>query len=161
MLRGSARSRALGIGAATLLSVLSTVTVSALAAGSRVYTGGSRKANRYMDIQLQVLPGGTRANWRIDVFGPCTEHERLARTIGTDAGATPPDPRLQINDGRFVLHRHARDPLSNLNFTYTLTGHAVPGGFVGTLHYAESNGPYRCDSHLLHWRAHRTSASFP
>jgi hypothetical protein len=96
-----------------------------------VYDGGSRKANRYMDIELQVLPSGHRANWRIDVFGPCTENERLGRTVGTDAGNTPPDPQLRISGGRFVLGHHAHNMLSNLTYAYQLSGYAVPGGFAG------------------------------
>ncbi len=60
------------LGLATLGVVLFVVSMSALAAGSPVYAGGSRKANRYMDIEIQVLSRGHRANWRIDVYGPCT-----------------------------------------------------------------------------------------
>jgi hypothetical protein len=85
---------------ALALSVLlmSVATAGALAtAGGRVYAGGSRKANRFMDIELQVLAGGRRANWRIDVYGPCTGNLRLGRTVGTDAGNTPSDPRLRIS----------------------------------------------------------------
>src|ERR1700733_7417762 len=113
------------LGLATLGVVLLVVSMSALAASSPVYAGGSRKANRYMDIELQVLPGGRRANWRIDVFGPCTENERLGRTVGTDAGNTPQDPRVRISRGRFALNWHAHSSLSNLTYSYQLAGHAV------------------------------------
>jgi hypothetical protein len=150
------------LGLATLGVVLLVVSMSALAAGSSVYAGRSRKANRYMDIELQVLPGGRRANWRIDVFGPCTENLRLGRTVGTDAGNTPQDPRLHISRGRFALNWHAHSSLSNLTYSYQLAGHAVAGGYAGTFHYHESEGSaYRCDSHLLHWSAHRRSGGFP
>ena len=74
-----------------------------------------------MDIEIQVVPGGRRANWRIDVFGPCTENEQLGRTVGTDAGNTPPDPQLRISDGRFVLKHHAHSSLSNLTYSYQLS----------------------------------------
>jgi hypothetical protein len=70
-------------------------TAGALAAGGRVYAGGSPKANRCMDIEIQVLPGDRRGNWRIDLYGPCTEYERLGRTVGTDAGNAPADPQLR------------------------------------------------------------------
>ncbi len=157
------RFTALAVGAATLVAALSAVSVSALAAGGPVYAGGSPKATRHMDIEIQVAPGGRRANWRIDVFGPCTENEQLGRTVGTDAGNTPPDPQLRISDGRFVLKHHAHSSLSNLTYSYQLSGHAVPGGFAGTFHYheSESGTAYRCDSHLLHWRAHRRAGGFP
>jgi hypothetical protein len=59
-----------------------------------------------MDITIQVLGGGHRARWRIDVFAPCTEHERLGRTVGTDAGNTPPDRRLRIR-GSLAFQREA------------------------------------------------------
>ena len=150
------------LGLATLGVVLLVASISALAAGSPVYAGGSRKANRYMDIEIQVLSGGRRANWRIDVFGPCTENLRLGRTVGTDAGNTPQDPQLRISRGRFALSWHAHSSLSDLTYSYQLAGHAVGSGYVGTFHYHESEGPaYRCDSHLLHWSAHRRSGGFP
>ncbi len=149
------------LGLATVGVVLLVVSMSALAAGSPVYAGGSRKANRYMDIEPQVLSGGHRADWRIDVFGPCTENLRLGRTVGTDAGNTPQDPQLRISRVRFALNWQAHSSLSNLAYSYQLAGHAV-GGYVGTFHYHESEGAaYRCDSHLLHWSAHRRSGGFP
>ena len=151
------------LGLAMLGVVLLVVSMTALAAGSPVYAGGSRKANRYMDIELQVLPGGHRANWRIDVYGPCTENLHLGRTVGTDAGNTPQDPQLRINRGRFALNWHAHSSLSNLTYSYQLAGHAVAGGYVGTFHYHESEPgtAYRCDSHLLHWSAHPRAGGFP
>jgi hypothetical protein len=150
------------LGAATLGVALLVANMTALAAGSPVYAGGSRKANRYMDIELHVVTGGHRANWRIDVYGPCTEYEHLGRTVGTDAGNTPQDPQLRISRGRFALNWHAHSSLSNLTYSYQLAGHAVAGGYVGTFHYHESEGPaYRCDSHLLHWSAHRRPGGFP
>jgi hypothetical protein len=135
----------------------------AVISGSHVYAGGSRKAARYMDIELQVLAGGSRANWRLDVYGPCTEHERLGRSIGTDVGNTPPDPQLRIHHGRFSLRRrgHSINGLPPLTYSYQLAGHAIRGGFAGTLHYHEGHGAYQCDSHILHWRAHRTRGTFP
>ena len=110
MRRAARLSRAIGLSALGLLIA----TAGALAAGDGVYAGGSPKANRYMDIELQVLPGDRRANWRIDVYGPCTEYERLGRTVGTDAGDTPTDPQLRISGGRFTLRWHAHNSLSNL-----------------------------------------------
>jgi hypothetical protein len=113
------------------------------------------------DIEIQVS-GGRRVNWRIDVFGPCTENLRLGRTVGTDAGNTPQDPQLRISRGRFALSWHAHSSLSDLTYSYQLAGHAVGSGYVGTFHYHESEGPaYRCDSHLLHWSAHRRPGGFP
>jgi hypothetical protein len=115
-----------------------------------------------MDITIQVLRGSRRAKWRVDVFGPCTEHLRLGRTVGTDAGNIPQDPRLHLRGGRFVLNWHGYASLHPLWYSYTLVGHAVPGGFAGTFHYRESDHHgYRCDSRLLHWSARRTQRSFP
>jgi hypothetical protein len=114
-----------------------------------------------MDIAIQVLSAGRRGNWRIDVYGPCTENERLGRTVGTDAGSTPPDPQLRIKAGRFTLQRQATNPNAGLSYSYVLAGHAVHGGFTGTFQYTEHEGSYRCDSTLLRWRAHRTTATFP
>jgi hypothetical protein len=145
-----------------LLGTLSVTAAVAMAVTPGVYKGGSRTpANRYMDIQLQVLRGSRRANWRIDVSGPCTENERLGRTVGTDAGSSPPDPRLKISNGRFLLRKHAIDTLDGLHYGYTLAGHAVAGGFAGTFRYTESQGAYNCDSLLLHWRARRSDTTFP
>jgi hypothetical protein len=127
-----------------------------------VYAGASRRANRHMDITIQVLAGEKRANWRVDVFGPCTEHLRLGRTVGTDAGNTPQDPQLRLTGGHFTLNWHAYASLHPLWYSYSLTGHAVRGGFVGTFRYRESDHHgYRCDSGQLDWRAHRTGGSFP
>ncbi|MBV9605150.1 MAG: hypothetical protein JO027_08585 [Solirubrobacterales bacterium] len=134
----------------------------AAAVAPGVYAGRSPRAVRHMDIELQVLPGDRRANWRVDVFGPCTEHLTMGRTVGTDAGNTPQDPRLRLSGGRFTLNWHAYASLHPLWYSYTLTGHAVAGGFTGTFHYRESDHHgYLCDSHLLHWSARRTSGSFP
>jgi hypothetical protein len=133
----------------------------ALAAGG-VYAGGSPNATRYMDITIQVLSGGRSANWRVDVFGPCTENEHLGRTVGTDAGNTPPDRRLSIHDGRFKLSKQATSPFSGLTYTYRLTGHATHGGFAGTFHYDETDHRgYSCDVPLLHWSARHTTGTFP
>jgi hypothetical protein len=121
---------------------MSVATAGALAtAGGRVYAGGSRKANRFMDIDLQVLAGDRRANWRIDVYGPCTGNLRLGRTVGTDAGNTPSDPRLRISARRFTLKWHAHSSLSNLTYSYQLAGHAVAGGYAGTFHYHRAKDP--------------------
>lgn len=115
-----------------------------------------------MDITIQVLTGGRSANWRVDVFGPCTENEQLGRTVGTDAGNTPPDRRIRIRAGRFTLTKHATSPLSGLTYSYRLIGHAVHGGFAGTFHYQETDHHgYSCDVPLLHWsaRAHHRHVS--
>lgn len=149
------------LSAGAVLATLLLAAAVALAARSGVYKGGSRPANRHMDIAIQILGGGKRANWRIDVYGPCTEHERLGRTVGTDAGSTPPDPQLRIKAGRFSLKRRATSPYSGLHYAYVLVGHTASGGFSGTFHYEEHQGAYRCDSKVLHWRAHHTNASFP
>jgi len=47
--------------------VLLIATAGASAAGGPVHAGGPPKASRNMDIEIQVLPGGLCANWRIDV----------------------------------------------------------------------------------------------
>src|ERR1700733_1252904 len=147
--------------------ILATIVLTALGAGtalaaSGVYSGGSPKRTRYMDITIQVLAGGHRANWRVDVFGPCTENEQLGRTVGTDAGNTPPDRRLGIRDGRFTLTKHATSPFSGLTYTYRLSGHTTAGGFVGTFHYYETDHRgYSCDVPLLHWSARHTTGTFP
>jgi hypothetical protein len=142
-----------------LLAALPTV---ALGVSRGVYRGASKGGSHHMDIAIQVLRGARQANWRIDVFAPCTEHEQLGRTVGTDAGNTPPDPRLQIKAGRFTLKRKpVTNTLSGLTYSYVLTGRSVRGGFAGTFHYAEHKGAYRCDSTVLHWRVHLTGGSFP
>ena len=148
-----------GIALALTLLLASAATAWAIYRG--VYTGGSKPGNRHMDIALQILKGGHRANWRIDVYGPCTEHEQLSRTVGTDAGNSPPDPQLRIHAGHFRLRRRATNPNNGLKFSYLLVGRAVRGGFTGTFHYEEHQGAYRCNSKLLHWRAHRSQSSFP
>ena len=142
--------------------VLATSGAGAALAATGVYSGGSRKATRYMDITIEVLSGGRSANWRVDVYGPCTENEQLGRTVGTDAGNTPPDRRLRIRGGRFTLTQHATSPFSGLTYSYRLTGHAVNSGFVGTFHYQETDHHgYRCDVPLLHWSARPTASTFP
>jgi hypothetical protein len=142
--------------------VLTLVGASAALGAAGVYAGDSPKATRHMDITIQVLSGGRRANWRIDVFGPCTEDDQLSRTVGTDAGNTPPDRPLRLRDGRFALSKHATSPVSGLTYTYRLTGHAVRGGFVGTFHYHETDHRgYSCDVPLLHWSARHTTGPFP
>jgi hypothetical protein len=146
---------------ATALMVTALSATVAFGAGG-VYAGGSPKAMRYMDITIQVLAGGHSANWRVDVFGPCTEDDHLGRTVGTDAGNTPPDRRLRITDGHFTLHKLATSPYSGLTYTYRLTGHAVRGGFVGTFHYYETDHRgYSCNVPLLHWSARHTTGTFP
>lgn len=149
--------------AIVLASVLFTVASATVAfASASVYAGGSPKATRYMDITIQVLSSGRSANWRIDVFGPCTEDDQLSRTVGTDAGNTPPDRRLRLRGGRFTLSKHATSPLSGLTYSYRLTGRAVHGGFVGTFHYYETDHRgYHCDVPLLHWSARHTAGTFP
>lgn len=151
-------ARISAFGVAAVLGVMPAV---ALAVTSGVYDGASRPGNRHMDIAIQVTDGGRRANWRIDVYGPCTENERLGRTVGTDAGSTPPDPRLRITSGRFTLTRRATNPNTGLQYSYVLTGRSARGGFAGTFHYTEHQGAYRCDSTVLRWSAHRTKATFP
>jgi hypothetical protein len=107
-----------------------------------------------MDITIQVLGGGHGARWRIDVFGPCTEHERLRRTVGTDAGNTPPDRRLRVRRGRFTLSKHATSSISGLTYTYRLSGHSTRHGFAGTFRYFETDHrgtavTCRCDTGAL------------
>jgi hypothetical protein len=97
------------------------------------------------------------------VFGPCTENDRLGRTVGTDAGNTPPNPQLKVHAGRFSLHQHATSSISGISYSYTLVGHAVGHGFAGTFRYYETSvrdKRYRCTVPLLHWKAHRSSQSF-
>jgi hypothetical protein len=132
-------------------------------AAARVYSGGTPKANRYMDISFQLVDAGRKANWRVDVFGPCTENDRLSRTVGTDAGNTPPNPQLHVHAGRFSLRQHATSPISGISYTYKLVGHAVANGFQGTFQYFETSvrdRRYRCNVPLLHWKAHRSTESF-
>ena len=152
--------RVLALGVAALLGAL--IAPSAAMAVSRgVYKGGSKKAARHMDISLKVLRGARKANWRIDVYGPCNEGDTLSRSVGPDVGNDPPDPYLHLKDGAFSLRWHNTSPYSGLHYSYVLIGHAVSGGFVGTFHYWEHEGAYRCNSHELHWRAHRTDTTFP
>ena len=57
---------------------------------------------------------------------------------------------------------YAHSSLSNLTYSYQLAGHTSAGGYAGTFHYHESEGPaYRCDSHVLHWSAHPRPGGFP
>ena len=132
-------------------------------AASPVYSGGSPKGVRHMDIMLGLVDGGRKADWRVDVFGPCTENDSLGRTVGTDAGNTPPNPPLVLHAERFVLRQHATSSISGLSYRYELTGHAVRGGFAGTFRYYEKSvrdPRYHCNVPLLHWRARRTAESF-
>jgi hypothetical protein len=142
------------IGAALL------VTGVAVAVAPGIYAGGTPKAKRYMDIAIQVLRGDRRANWRIDVFGPCMHSDdQLDRTVGTDSGGG--DKQLRITSGRFTLSRHAYVKLDGLRYQYLLTGHAVGGGYAGTFRYREAEFGVRCDSTTLHWKAKRTRTTFP
>ncbi len=113
-----------------------------------------------MDIEIQVLRGGSRANWRIDVFGPCIRSDtQLDRTVGTDSGGG--DKQLEIRAGRFTLARRAYVKLDGLRYQYLLTGHATGDGFAGTFHYRETEFGVTCDSSTLHWSARRSGQTFP
>lgn len=151
------------IRAVLALATVGTALVLAAAAAAvtpGVHAGRTPKAARYMDIAIQVLGGDKRANWRIDVFGPCIHSDdQLDRTVGTDSGGG--DKELQIRAGRFTLDRHAYVKLDGLRYQYLLTGHAVGDGFAGTFHYRETEFGVTCDSSILHWTAKRSGESFP
>jgi hypothetical protein len=145
------------MGAPTVITLA--FAVPAAYGASRVYAGGSRPANSQMDIALQLLRDG-RANWRVDVTGPCSQPGyRLGRTVGTDSGDG--DRRLRIHDGRFRISRHASVTWDDLAYEYLLTGHRVRGGFAGTFHYSETEYGIACHSAWLHWRAKPSRLPFP
>jgi hypothetical protein len=149
-------------------AALATVGITLLLAGAAlavavapgVYDGTTPKAKRYMDIAIQVRRGGSWANWRIDVFGPCRgSDDQLDRTVGTDSGGG--DKQLKIRAGHFKLDRRAYVKIDGLRYQYQLTGHATDDGFAGTFHYRENEFGVTCDSTTLHWSAKRTGATFP
>jgi hypothetical protein len=67
---------------------------------------------------------------------------------------------LRLRQGRFRLRRAHTNQLSDIHYSYLLTGHRIRGGFAGTLNYVEIDGYHlpdrtKCASTLLHWTAHR------
>jgi len=58
-----------------------------------------------MQISFMLARDGRRANWDVNVYGPCSDGSQLGRTIGTQV--QPPEPLLRIRDGRFALHHSA------------------------------------------------------
>jgi hypothetical protein len=122
------------------------------AGGGSIYTGGSPKARRQMQIYLDLL-ADHRAKWDVNMETPC-----MGRAIGT--GSRPTEPLLRLLDGRFRLHRSKTVKASSVHYSYTLEGHRITDGFAGTLQYVERDGiftprPTTCASTLLHWTAHR------
>lgn len=146
--------------------VATTCVTAALAATPGVYTGSTPLRHpRHMDIAIKVLHGGRRADWRVDVYAPCSVSEySMGTTVGTDAGSIPPDPQIRFNLGRFVVSRHGTSDIG-VHWSYTLNGHTVPGGFAGSVHYIQSwvqaGQHIRCDSGTLAWTARRSGQTFP
>jgi hypothetical protein len=129
----------------------------AFSSGGVTYTGGSPKASHVMQIYLYLQPDH-RAQWDIDIRGPCSQGSELGRAIGT--GTSVHEPLLHLRLGRFRLQRSNTVQTTDIHYSYTLTGKRVTGGFAGTLRYVEHVGiglpnPGTCDSTLLHWTARR------
>jgi hypothetical protein len=129
----------------------------ALASAGTAYTGGSPKATHEMQIYLYLRPHH-RAEWRVDIEGPCSKGSKMGRSIGTDVSIR--EPVLHLRHGRFMLHRSNTVETTGIHYRYMLRGHRIGAGFAGTLRYVEQDGIYSpnaetCDSTLLHWTAHR------
>jgi hypothetical protein len=146
--------------------VAATCVTAAFAAAPGVYAGSTPLHHpRHMDIAIKVLHGGRRADWRVDVYAPCSVSEySMGTTVGTDAGSVPPDPQIRFNRGSFVISRHGTSDIG-VHWSYILMGHAVSGGFAGTVRYTQSwvqaGQHIRCDSGTLAWKARRTRQTFP
>jgi hypothetical protein len=118
-----------------------------------------------MDIAIKMLHSDRRADWRVDVYAPCSVSEySMGTTVGTDAGSVPPDPQIRFDRGRFVISRHATSDIG-VHWSYTLKGRTVSGGFAGTMRYTQSwvqaGQHIRCDSGTLAWTARRSRQTFP
>ena len=158
--------------AATLLTAVSAASAGVAAAmAPGVYTGKTPyRHGRSMDIWLQLLPGGRAAKWRVDVDGPCSRRPyAFGWSIGIGTG--PGYHLLRVTAGHFAISKHGvipkQDPriLGQDAYHYSLTGHAVRGGFAGTFHWHDrstiTQPPTTCDSRVLHWHAKKIQGSFP
>jgi hypothetical protein len=131
----------------------------AVASGGPVYTGGSTPYLHRMHMQITLyLEPGHRAGWEADIEGPCPDGSEMGRAIGTTTSLY--EPKLQLQDGWFKLHRVHTDQTSDIHYRYTVKGHRTRTGFAGTLNYVETDNYYlydatTCGSGLLHWTAHR------
>jgi len=143
---------------ALVVAILS-LAATADAVARSVYAGevGSN-ATTGMTIMLQLVRGGRSAKWDLSVDGPCNEPDiRFGYGIESGQGGTP---LLDIRDGRFSITKHGRMGHSAHIYAYRLTGHAVPGGFVGTFHWFDQLESIRCNSKLFHWHASPTRKPF-
>lgn len=139
------------------VALLATAAAPAIASGpAGVYAGSSPPAARSMKIALDVLRGGSRAKWDVGVAAPCWTDVGISNELGTDQAPYRP---LRIHNGRFRQSQHfAFGNPSN----YTLAGHAVPGGFVGTFVFRVfvSYANRWCTTTVLHWKARHSSKPF-
>jgi hypothetical protein len=85
------RARA-GVGTAALLAA-----TAALGAVPGIYAGGSRPGDHQMDISIQVLRGGHRANWRVDLEGPCDAAHCLRSIPCETSGWLPSATRAALS----------------------------------------------------------------
>jgi hypothetical protein len=144
-----------------LSAVASIVTVSALAvtpvaapSSAGGYAGKSAPGARHMDVELRLNRHGY-AIWRLDFFAPCTPQDVTSRTIGTDV--QPPTPRLHFVRGRFTLHQHVVVETSDLDQTYTITGHFEGVRIVGSFRAVEHQYGDTCDTGVLRWTAKKAA----
>lgn len=145
-----------------VLVLLAALVPQALAGEPRgVYRGSSRlgrRVKRYVKIAFDVTHTGTKAKWDLIIQAPCGSDIGLGYEMGTDQRGFPP---LRLHDGRFKQFHHSSHTYQQ--WYYTLAGHMVQGGFVGTFamhQYVGNDGVGWCYTHVIHWRARHTSRSF-
>lgn len=150
--------RIAAVGSVIVAGVIAGAASSAVArSGSGVYVGSSRPGPRFMKIALDVSRTGAAARWDVIVQAPCWSDVMISNELGTDQGPFHP---LRIHAGAFRQSAH-RSP-GGETFSYSLAGHAVPGGFAGTfvLHVLDASAGRWCSTTTLHWRARRSSRPF-
>ena len=155
----------LGRGVLLVICLIAACAGAALAATPGLYASRApnRRAQRWMEIKLQVLTGGQRVNWWFEATAPCTSP---GTSLGDDEQSGPgarPVPPARLVHGRFLVSHHGVDVVY---WSFTLQGHVTPYGFAGTLrdtqHTVKGRHPaVRCDTGVMRWTARRSGGSFP
>ena len=117
----------------------------------------------HFDIAIQGRDNG-KFPWFADFSAPCAEpaHSVDAGEVGTPFTHDAP---IRIRHGRFTASRHFHLGTQEESWL-TVSGHRVGRNrMVGTarvhsLFRAEST-PWRCDTGVLHWTAHRDTFAMP